>query len=151
MQAFVGEHASEESKKRLELLNKLLGPKIEEGVRKILGKGQELTIAVIPLGSTLKGYARKDSDLEYTVAILSGAEELDVVLRKKQEEAIFGFINNLIKKAGYKTEKGLIKGVVNIFNYSNIKKFYDHVMFIEGAAYAFFPCNLRSWYKQGPY
>jgi len=65
-----GPHVTEESKKRREILRKL-GPKVEKCIQRYL-QDEEVRIAIIPQGSTLKGYACEDSDIECDIIILLG-------------------------------------------------------------------------------
>lgn len=71
-----GQAISEESKKRRQVL-KRIGAEIKLYMQNILGS-KKIKIAIIPIGSTLKGYAAKSSDIEYQIIILEGLSSEDI-------------------------------------------------------------------------
>src|SRR6185503_13533243 len=68
LQSIVYGQVTEASSKRRQIL-RTAGPDIERAIRKIAGN-EQIHIALIPAGSTLKGYATDSSDLEYIIIIL---------------------------------------------------------------------------------
>ena len=131
------ENASKESKKGLQILE-YFGPTIKDIVQEELGAGADLEIAIVPLGSILKGYAREGSDIEYTVCILKGASKWGRVLDKDVESRIFKAINKLIWNK-MPTEEYLERGLLHIYNYSNIDEKEAASSFENDVAFAFLP------------
>jgi len=140
MRSLVVDYSTKESQERLRLLHEL-GPQIEEIVQNEL-KNKTIKIAVIPRGSTLKGYAGKESDVEYTICILSGAGGLRTVLEPEQEHNIFKAVNDLIALKGYAPERFLEHNFIHISNYSDIDNIFFGFfleVFAEEISYIFLP------------
>ena len=141
MRSLVVEYSTLESQKRLELLH-ALGPQAKEIVGGVLNRNVE--IAVIPRGSTLKGYAGEGSDVEYTICILSGGEDLKTTLTAKQERDIYTAINKLIADKGYEPESitEIGKHQMHVFNYSSIDQIFKSgtlLHFAEKSSAIFLP------------
>ncbi len=109
-----GNIVTEESKKRRAVLKKL-GPAIEQYMRDYL-QSPQLRIAIVPLGSTLKGYSSKESDIEYKILILKGIDE-DRDLSAAEISDIIDKFNEYIEQEGYEGDSQVTKAAVGIDNF----------------------------------
>ncbi|MFA7001610.1 MAG: FHA domain-containing protein, partial [Candidatus Omnitrophota bacterium] len=98
-----------------------IGPEAETLARRIL-HAPDVQIALIPLGSTLKGYAGKNSDLDYTFILLSGISR---EISYDEQQAIYAGINRMIEAKGARSEPALEKledGPPPVLNLPMVKK-----------------------------
>ncbi len=116
---FIQNFATPESIARLNLLKKL-GHRIEEFMRKEL-ESPQLKIMIVPLGSTLKGYAAQESDVEYAISVLSGLKHN---ITEEDREGIFGEINKMIEAEGYPIET-LMHALTNVEDLSEEIRFNE--------------------------
>jgi hypothetical protein len=91
---------TDESKARRKILNEI-GRNIEQFIQRVL-KDRSICIAIIPYGSTLKGYASHDSDIELSIVIVEGKFTGDIPDHTNSE--VFSYANRLISEKGYKPE-----------------------------------------------
>ncbi len=89
---------TQESVRRIEALRKV-GPMIEKYSRQLL-KNENIKIAIVPLGSSLKGYADRDSDIDHVILILEGAPPHSVT--DAEEAKIIDRDIGLLKKEGFR-------------------------------------------------
>ena len=94
-----GPSVTAESEERLRILSEV-GPEIERYIQQLL-ENDDIRIAIIPAGSTLRGYAASHSDIEYSIVILRGIPQRIRDLAQSDETrdhvtSIFNECNRLI-------------------------------------------------------
>jgi ribosomal protein S18 acetylase RimI-like enzyme/SAM-dependent methyltransferase len=94
------DRATQESRNRIAALNSI-GPGLEKDIEKILGR-QGVKIAIVPVGSSLRGYSGKDSDIECEILILKGGGG---ELTKGDVRLIGRKLNAQLASSGYKSGK----------------------------------------------
>lgn len=112
-----GPRVTQASIQRRQILS-TIGPAAERAVQALYGDDLNVKIAIVPYGSTLKGYADDKSDLEYTVYILSGREGGSALERGVQRIHIHEAINELIDRAGVHAEPMIV--VLPVMNLSGL-------------------------------
>ncbi|HLD50350.1 MAG TPA: hypothetical protein VJC08_04055, partial [bacterium] len=110
------------------------GFEIEEVVRKVLAN-DAIRIAVVPVGSTLKGYAGIGSDLDYLIYFLAGLSP-DFKIGEKEAAKIFEEANKITAKNGPAGPDEKVDKVDEFFNYSGIA---HHSLSAGEIAGLFFP------------
>ena len=98
-----GPFITDESKARRKILNEI-GRNIEQFIQRIL-KDRSICIAIIPYGSTLKGYASHDSDIELSIVIVEGKFTDDIPDHTNSE--VFSYASRLISEKGYKPSRSI--------------------------------------------
>ncbi len=112
-----------ESRHRLLALKKI-GPPLEAYIQGLL-KNPRVHIAIVPLGSALKGYATAQSDVDYTIVILDGLDPAVRKLTKRTARQIENEAVQLIKKEGVLEREDMqhlshLMGFTFLRNYSEI-------------------------------
>lgn len=81
-----------------------LGPRITAHVRHVLNNDR-IKIGLVNVGSSLRGYASKKSDIDVVIFILEGLDDRVLCLDADQTWAIDQFIYSAIEQAGYEPER----------------------------------------------
>ncbi|MBI3615241.1 MAG: hypothetical protein HY211_01865, partial [Candidatus Omnitrophica bacterium] len=114
---------SSESRRRLLILKKI-GRQLETYIQELLNNS-EIRIALVPLGSTLKGYATAQSDIDYTILILDGLDPAVKRVAAGKATRIENEAFRLMKKEGIKKKDDMqhlshLLGFSFLRNYSEI-------------------------------
>lgn len=112
-----GSEVTQASRLRMAVLKKV-GPKIEQFIQNYFSN-PNLRIAIIPLASTLKGYAIEDSDIDYAIYILDGLDSNIRALRQGQKSAILDELTKLIRAEGFQPDSALMDSFP-LINFSDV-------------------------------
>lgn len=132
-----GSGVTPESIKRRRILNKI-GPEAERYAQALYGNNPNIKIVITPYGRTLKGYADEESDLEYAIYIISGAEEEPALDRGVRRIRIHEEINSLINNQQERVKAEDMIAVLPIMNLSGITSGDVRVSLLES--------ELDAWY-----
>lgn len=98
-----GPEVTQHSVKRLRVL-KRIGPELEAYTRSLL-RNPRVKIAIVPLGSTLLGYAKADSDVDAAIYIVDGADPNLFAIDSFLGRQILLKLNRLLKREGFQGDK----------------------------------------------